>query len=411
MKRISKTWKKVVEQRSTWKYCTETIHSTRQLIDISQHVRELTMIYLINEHTDDQLHYLTAFQSLQHLQIQHVLPITSACLLAICHCTSLKSLKLSLAMYNEGCWEHWMKINQLVQLESITIDISSRAGTLSTFNCLSQCIQLHTIAFCAQFSNNPECMKALSSLPQLTSLSLRHHHNTILNSHLSSIGLCLNLTYLDIGRDEYRALMPKVRSHITNIEPMVQLQKLTQLHIQGCNELPADQLQQLYHYTALTSITLSYTAVDQATLHFLTSKIPNVHFLTLEGCIHVDDACIEVIKSWKYLQHLNIPLCHSVTNTGLSLFKKLSFPQLVTLDISFCNGLTEGYIHHLHGIQHQLIHLSLSELIDRSDVPNIIIGSDKFSTLKSFIVFSGIFSLPKRSVFRRDNSGWKRWNS
>lgn len=221
------------------------------------------------------------------------------------------------------------------------------------------------------------CLETILSFPKLEHLNLRLC-DELGASTPAAIATMANLRYLDLSLNDW------ISAH--SLEPLSQLNHLERLLLICCKKLGDDGLPVIAEITSLKALDLSTCPVEGTALGEL-GKLPSLEELrlsrtrlskqgfeqlgTLTSGIRklaldvtaADDAVIASLLKLEGLEWLSLASCSGLTTLqGLDRLEHLH-----SLDLGFCENLTDGCLDALTGMK-SLRHLSLTSCTGLTEV-------------------------------------------
>jgi len=179
----------------------------------------------------------------------------------------------------------------------------------------SLCVDFHKIT--------PKKLQRISQIPTLTSLNLSQNVLSPSVSSLQALNLLRNLTVLRLSRFDGVENCFSTRDRIPAV-----FSQLEEIDLSWCFELTDE------HISNLGEQTKQYA-----------DKHPGLSLrrLTLAGCIKLTDAAVgHIVNFFGFLEHLSLSDCNQITDQAFTALDVGAFQYLKSLDVSFCEKLTEN---------------------------------------------------------------------
>jgi len=137
---------------------------------------------------------------------------------------------------------------------------------------------------------------------------------------------------------------------------------LQTINLSFCINITADGVKTLVqNCPTLTTISLSHCTIGDPALILIATHLPNIKSLALSGCTNISDTGVSKIASkCQELQHLDVSHCKTLSSTSIKSIAS-SLSNLLHLDLSWCSdSITEGAIQKLAKL-HKLQYLGVAD--------------------------------------------------
>ncbi|KAJ4462232.1 putative F-box/LRR-repeat protein 20 [Paratrimastix pyriformis] len=189
----------------------------------------------------------------------------------------------------------------------------------------------------------------------LRHLNLRYCNKLVGHGLMHLSQYCPNLEELDLSFDA------KLEEFALRVLPLVRLKKCS---LAGVLLLNSDVLESLAPSigASLETFDLSHTNVTGRVLSTLAQHCPTLRRLELRGCLRLDDAGIQTMKTpWPSLEDLNLAQCDKLVDSSLEHIAQM-LPGLGSLTLDGCVRLGDASLRALGLYCRRLVQLSLRYL-------------------------------------------------